>query len=1168
MPVNFTDMQKEAIKAKGNVLVSAAAGSGKTAVLTERVIKLLTNKQKPVSADRLLIVTFTNAAAAEMKTRIEKRLYEEISKDSDNPALLRQKHLLSNADICTIDSFCIKLVRENFAECGIEPDFAVSEGSDLIAVSNSVMSGILGEYFDDKCEDFAKLLEFTACEYDEKNLASLIERIYLYTQQLPFPNSFLDGFLKVYETEFDARHPWAKRAFDICKKRLNSAREIVAEMAETALKVSKNQEGANAYAATASLLLDTLLSVAAQKDWDALYKALHEASLPKAPSLSSKDSFDLQFKKQIKQLSSALEELNALFCAQSSEIQGNLDADSKSVRLLVELVKKYGERLLEAYRAANTFTFYNIEQMALELLCSLSDGEIIINERARALSTRYDEVLVDEFQDVNDLQNMLFYVLSNREEKLFVVGDVKQSIYGFRGSNPQNFLDKKASYVDFDRAGEGESKKIILSQNFRSRKGVCDAVNYYFSLLMGGQRGNLVYDSEEYLYAGAEFPQIDAPETELMLVDKCGNEDDDSLLQSEARAIAEYIKGVMSEGAVIRGENGELREARYSDFAVLLDKVKDKSDVLSEILQSLGIPVAHAAEDFMESFEISTLLSLLQIIDNPESDVQLLSVMMSPMFAFSAEEMALIRCENKRESLYKSVITAAHSGNNKASSFLDRLAEFRARAAILPLNKLLSYLVDSTDFLNGVSAMTGGKIRALNVAKLEQVADKYCAASQGSIYGFLRYLKSLPEKPFKSGVASGENRVKIMSMHSSKGLQFPVCIIANLASRINYSDSISNILYSEKLGLGLKYYDEEKHADFESLGHRLIALEAREKTIEERLRLLYVAMTRAEDRLCLVCACKNANKDITRICETLKGEPPYISGEFLDSSTNMRNWILAATLLHPDAKALRDKSDAAIKPISSDLRLNVCVINEFDYDGCVAESGQKQTVENKSFIEQIKRNSDYKYPFEELRKIQAKASVSELANAAESDKFAFGTKPAFLQNKGITATMRGTATHKVMQFMNFAEKPNIEAEINRLVEWQFITETEATAVDKKAIEAFFQSDLYKRILSAREFRREMRFLTEMPAKSLDNTLSDVADEVQIVVQGAVDLCFVEDDGICVLDFKTDGVEDINALADTYGEQLRIYASACEKIFSLPIKEKILYSFSLSSYIKV
>ncbi len=1167
-----TIMQQKAIETKGNVLVSAAAGSGKTAVLVERVINMLTDKNSQISADKLLIVTFTNAAAAEMRSRIESRLYEEIQKNPEDSALHRQKYLLGNADICTIDSFCIKLVRENFEKCGIEPDFKISDGSGLNSVCNTVMSKLIAEYLKQPSKDFLRLLELTNCEYNEKNLTELINRIYLYSQQLPFSQKFINDLMVPYTTPFEKGNAWYDMAFELAKGKLETAGNHIEKLYESAQYVEKNNDKYNAYACELEQIFSQLDEVYKQKEWNAFVTALNSVSFKSVPSGNKDDCHATAFKNSKKQISDTIKYLCDIFSCSQEQMQNNILQDASAVKLLTQIITEYGNRLFDAFRDENEFTFYNMEQLALNLLCEYKNGEVIIRDEASELCNRYDEVLVDEFQDVNDLQNMLFYVLSNREKRLFVVGDVKQSIYGFRGSNPENFLNKKNSYILVNEANENDSKKIILSDNFRSRKGVCDTVNFFFNCFMAGQCGGIIYDEQEHLNAGGKFPQSNASTAELLVVDKYDDNTTESLLESEAKVIADYIVGVMNEGAVISDGNN-LRAAQYSDFAILLDKVKDKAAVIAETLSNYGIPVALGSDSFLESFEISIIMSLLQVIDNPKCDVELLALMMSPIFAFTADEMAKIRVKQKRGPLYSAVVAYSKFGDKKTTDFIQKIAEYRCDAAIMSVDKLISKLLHSTDILNQMSALDGGKQKRANLLSLIKYAKGYVNSSGGGIYGFIKYMNSLPETSFKSNFSAGDNAVKIMSMHNSKGLQFPVCILANLSSQINNADSISRVLFSEKGGIAFKYYNEECGCDIQMLGHTVMSQAAHLKTVEEKLRLLYVAMTRAIDRLCLVCSVKNLENKLQKLSAELSNTEPIISREILQNSRSMGDWILSAAMLHPQGQKLIDYSDAKVYAkldlqkmnLAFDFKISIFskILNKQENTN---SSAQNDTASNTTFVQKIKSNTDYVYPYEQLRYLQAKASVSRLVHSAEHDRFAFSEKPAFMFGDKLSGAARGTAMHHIMQFINLTKNVDVNAEIERLIEWKFITEQEAASADISAIEKFFTSELYSRIMSANEVRREMRFLSEIPAFSIQPQLDIKVKDANIIVQGAVDLCFVEDDGVVVLDFKTDRVDNMQQLVDCYGEQLNIYSTAAEKIFSKAVKERIIYSFHLNKSI--
>ena len=801
--------------------------------------------------------------------------------------------------------------------------------------------------------------------------------------------------------------------------------------------------------------------------------------------------------------------------------------------------------------------------MAFSLLAKPGEnGEIIRTPRAQELISRYDEVLVDEFQDVNDLQNTLFEILSDDSGKLFIVGDVKQSIYAFRGSNPDIFLKKKDLYDDYETAN-GNAKRIFLSSNFRSRKGICDSVNYFFTKIMTGQAGDIVYEREEMLKPKAEYPENKDTATDFLVIDKVDDESKDTVVETEAYVICDYIKEVMSKGKLLKGEDGSLREVSYGDFCVLLATLKNKSGAIADILNKNGIPANVSDSSFFESTEVVTALSLLHIIDNPQNDVCLLRVLMSPLYNFTAEDMANIRIAGKKVSLYSSLLTFA-ADNKKAQDFLTSLSELRKMTFMLTVSEFVAYAFDKTDMINIFSSLPGGNLRTENLMQLMRLATEYSSGLKGSLYGFLKYVETLPENAVKSTVSDDKNSVKIMSIHGSKGLQFPICIVAGLSHKMNRLDSYYPCLYSSDYGIGFRFLDKNTGDKKEMLSHRILAEENLKRIAQERLRLLYVALTRAEEKLCLICCLDNAERALTRAAQATDMGLSPISADFIKGAINSAQYMLAAAVIHPDAQILRQVADKKIYTSDTESRISFKFIDAASIKR--TESGESETaLPDTELADKIKRNIDYKYPFELLSGIPAKTSVSNIANKEEIEDFAMTDRPAFMEKDGLSAAGRGTATHKVMQYIALDRIPDVESEILRILSENRISENEAAAVNRAAIKRFFESDIAKRIINAKTVKREMRFLTELPVSYYSGV---AGTDDKFILQGAVDLCFVEDGGVVVLDFKTDKVKRAEELKERYSAQLDIYAEACQKIFGLPVKEKIIYSFALSSEIKI
>lgn len=1160
-----TKQQSLAISEKGNVLVSAAAGSGKTAVLVERVISMISDKNSPVSADELLIVTFTNAAANEMRSRIEKRLDEECRLHPDDTGLLLQKHLLINAKICTIDSFCIDFVRENFDKFDISPDFKISDGNSLKTINEEVIYSIINRYLTENNPVFLELLDIIGAEFDEKNFAETILQIYEFSRQMPFPEKWFDSLAENFKNGcFTSDNIYYKYAFITAKNTVKQIQQLIINAIDM---VSQSEEVSDKYLnffTDAASQISDLSDAANTENWDTFYNALQNFKLTKLPTFKSLTEYtNISAVKDIYKYigDKALENLKKIFYNDFAFLNFQSQKINRPLLLLVEILKEFSTELFLEYKKQNTFTFHNTEHLALSLLCKENNGEITVNPDAKEFLDRFSEVMVDEYQDTNDLQDMLFYVLSNFEKKLFVVGDVKQSIYAFRGANPDNFLNKKNRYIPVEDASENQPKKIILGNNFRSKDSICQFINYFFSLFMTEKTGDIVYCDGEALIPASVFPETEDVSVELDIID-CANTEEKSIIL-EARQIAKFIKETINGAPCIKQDENTLRNARYSDFTIMLRSVSNKAPELVNELKKQGIPVNLTLNNFTESTEISTFLALLKVIDNPQSDIELLTVMMSPIFCFTPDEMAEIRTANKKGDLYSAVIFASQNGNTHAKSFIETIEKYRLYAVTLSLPKLISKLLIVTEYLNIVSAMSDGENRKNNLLLLCDYATQFTNGATSNISGFIRYiLNQTASSKGSSGVSSGSDTVKIMSIHASKGLQFPICIVAATSSRFNDAEVRYNTVLSTKFGIGFKYFDEDDKTKYTTLSREVILNDIINTSIQEELRLLYVAMTRAQDKLLFISSYSNFEKKLEGYKNLLLSTNCDINCNSLSRTKSYADWLMLALLMHPNGKILREQG-SGILPISTESSLKINIINGADLLPATENIYDENCNADIEIAEQMAQNFDFEYPYNKIIGIQSKTSVSVLANKAESEKFAFSGKPSFMCDGGITAAERGTAMHKVMQFFDFSKHDDIENEIDRLHEWQFITEREKDSLNLQAINEFFKSDIFKRILNSNLVKREMRFLTEVEAKRIDNTLEDKFQNESVIIQGAVDICFVEDNELVILDFKTDRVDNINDLASIYGEQLSIYAIACEKIFGLKVKEKIIYSFAKS-----
>lgn len=1165
MAFNPTDSQKNAINVDSGALVCAAAGSGKTAVLAERVVRLLTG-DNPISADRILVVTFMSAAAEEMRQRIEKRLNAEFSLDPQNKFLYAQKLKLRNAKICTIDSFCIELVRENFDVFGISPDFKVGDDNAVSKLSEQVLSDILNKEFADNSPDFKALLNALCSKFDESDLKDAIINLYYFSQNLPFPDIWFKDLTESMESgDYTARI--ISNAFSLITEKLNALHNKIT-LALSALTDEKIYDTYYPILFEDKVFIEELLSYAKDYNWNGLFEALYSKSFSRWPSPKNAICAELTAAKKLRE--DIKKEISALLDFVYSDDSSVIEDINSSLRLVIKLLSlssRYSAEFTARCLREGTLTFSQAEHYALDLLCECVDGKIVLKENAQEIVSRFDEVLVDEFQDINDMQDLLFNILSNGQKNLFVVGDVKQSIYGFRGSNPDNFLRKKDEYKPFDTALKNDFKKIILGNNFRSRDGICNYINYLFSKIMKGASSSIQYTDEEQLVPSAVFPQTDKIETDIHFIDITNSEF--KATELEAQHISDFINNYIENEFVTAEENGEkiLKTPKFSDFALLLRGVKSKGKVFAEILKKNGIPVKFSDGFSFDSAEVNILLSILTVIANPSRDIELVSVMMSPLFNFSADEMAVIRAKSKSSSFISAVTAASLSGDKKSDSFIEKLNSLRTASVTLGVGDLIDYIFEETGLLHIVSALPEGLSRKENLLSVYAKALEFQENNQSkNILKFVDYIKSLDSQD--NIKASKEDAVTITTIHKSKGLQYPVCILADTSKRFSGEDTRKNLLTDSILGVGFKYFDNELNEKKESLQFKCIKERILKDAYEEEMRLMYVALTRAQEKLLIVNSAKNLEEkffDFSAISSLCQDENAL--NVILCDSQSYFDWILKTSVIHPDFKL----SNFEKRYLSTDSsHVSFMKIHAEEIEMCTnAQVNLNEGDSNISMALAIKENISYSYPYEAVKSIETKSSVAVVAHKADEHDFSFTSIPDFMSASGLSPSKRGTATHRFMQFCDFSAcEKSVKQELDRLYEWEFISEAEREAVDIPSVEHFFKDDIYRRIKNSKTVKREMRFITEMPAGRFDNTLPVSVKDEPVVIQGSVDLVFEEDGKLIILDFKTDRITDEEKLKTAYAEQLNIYAAACAKIFEKPIGECLLYSFKLGKIVKI
>lgn len=1181
MGVDWTTDQRHAIECrKGSVLVSAAAGSGKTAVLVERVIRRLTDKDNPCSAEDLLIVTFTRAATAQMREKIGAAILKRLSEDPTDRHLRRQYMLLPFAKICTIDSFCNDLVRENFHALGISPDYSLLDNETAVIMKNDVCEAMLERaYEEDSDGRFSELSDMMSSGSSDEDFAKLIIKMYDISTAYPFPDLWLDSLIGEYSQPDINKSRWGgiikKYVCDMLDYCVSSSRGMM-----TAMESDPIVADAYGAAVQSDINMYAELREKINSDWDEAleaFKTVKYMSLGRVPKGYESETKNVVTTAR-KKLKDLLKKVPGIMCVSSEEHADDMRLLRDPVTKLIELVKQFGRECSAEKDKMNSADFSDILHRALNLL-AVSDGRggYIKTDLARELSSHYVEILVDEYQDINEAQDMIFRAISADENNLFTVGDVKQSIYRFRQAMPEIFLRRRSTTHSF------ESGKyplgITLGSNFRSRVGVTSCVNYIFRQLMSTEAGELEYDDSEALNAAAKYPERDTPDCELHVVTDKGNRAD--TLEAQARYVARYIDRTVREGKTLVTKGGALHPASYGDFCILLRTAKNVSSVYANALSERGIPVfSPETGGFFEAAEISFILSLLRVLDNPVQDIPLAAVMLSPLFGFSAGELADIRASAKErleagetEPLYRSVAASADEGSKKAAAFLKKIESLRRLSLTLSAGELVHRVCEETGFDAIVGAMPDGERRRLNIGLLCDYAEKYEAAGNLGLSGFIRFIDKVARTSGDLATAArpSENAdiVRIMTVHQSKGLEFPICIFADMQHAFNERDNTESVLISSSAGLGMKRRTEDGISVYDTASRRAAVITSERMGRSEEMRVLYVALTRAKENLVMVTSVPNPEKGLAKVaveCGIGERANPFA----VLRMNNFSDLVLTALMRHPAADELRKLSGVDVPIFLSEkdrFKLKVVVS---DSESFMTESANEQKIAAKPvFFNEVQARLDYSDPRSVLSSVPAKRAASDGSERGINREYFASSRPAFMSSGGLTPAQRGTATHKFMQFSNYAAaRAGIESELARLVDGGFLSEDEGKAVNIGAAKRFFMSPLAERIFASDNVMREKKFAALFPAKFFYPELTGEATEEKIVVQGIADCVFVEDGKLVIVDYKTDTGVDAEALLDRYSAQLGIYREALSQALGMPVKETLLYSFFMNSTVKV
>lgn len=1152
----WTPQQNNAINARGrNILVSAAAGSGKTAVLVERVIKKITDSENPVDIDKLLIVTFTNNAASEMKFRITKSLKEILRNEPFNQNAQRQLNLMPNAKICTIDSFCINLVRENFFELGINQDFTNLDENEASLLEDEIISNLTDELFENNDEEFIKLVEQFNTPGNEKPFINAVKKVRRFIYAQPFPYSWAYKMSELYNSNtafenskwFEYIKGEADYLISIAKKCVNNNLALLNQIDDSKL----NEKFENLFLNDKSLIdnVSDLLNTS----WDDLVKL----GVPSFARLVSTAKLDEELASEIKANRNTYtniikKEIPAFFICSKEDYVKSLNTLYPIIKKLIDFVKIVDARLMVEKNERNSYSFSDTEHFAINLLFTPDGDKIIKKELADRLSAEFEEILVDEYQDTNEAQDLLFAYLSNGHN-LFTVGDVKQSIYRFRLAMPNIFNSRRKLYTDYNPNDNEKSSKIILDKNFRSSKGICEYVNFIFSKVMSERVGELDYDAQNRLNFGADYKKNDIPSAQIHILDGAKGEETDT---REAMQIAKLIRKKIDSKEQIK-DGDEYRDIRYSDFAILFRSMKNHVDSYVEVFTDMSIPVqCDNSSNLFENNEIKLILSLLRTIDNPTKDISLLSTMMSPVYAFTADELAQIRIENKRKNFYFSVV---NSQNEKVLNFLEDIKNLKKLSVTMSVSNFIRYLVENKGIVAFINAMGNGEQRYQNILALISFAQKFDSGVNIGLTSFIRYIDKIIDTDkgidSKSIVSGKDDAVTIMTVHHSKGLEFPICILAGAARNYNTGELTENLLINTVYGFGLKVHNEERMYNIQSIPYSVIKSKSANELMSENLRVLYVAMTRAKEQFITFISCQNIERKMqTLYSKLIDGEITPYSVKSCKSDADI---ILLCSLFHQNAGQLRELAGCRLfaNPTDFDMSIDIDKSEGFEEDEIKLEKAEYQ----ESTVKEIADKLSYKYDYLPLSNVTSKMTASSLDDSDTNFEYITSSKPAFMNKDEMTPAMRGTAMHTFMQFCNYNfAKDNLDEEIENLVSGGFITEEQGKSLDKKRLASFFNSSLAKRMFNSDKIYREIKVSTFLSA----NEVYGIDFDDKILVQGIADCVFEESGQLVLVDYKTDRVKDENELLERYKKQLTFYKYAIEKTLKMPVKEVMLYSFYL------
>ena len=1276
MGVSWTTEQQQVIDLRNrNILVSAAAGSGKTAVLVERIVKIITDKNHPVDIDHLLIVTFTNAAAAEMRERIGNAIEKALDEQPGDEHLLRQLTLIHNAQITTIDSFCLYVVRNHFHEIDLEPNFRIGDEGELKLLREDVLGKVLEQNYEEPSEAFSDFVEGYESGRTDAALNEMILQLYEFSRSYPWPEKWLDSFVGIYRIENREeldRAEWLAPLTQNIRFVLKDCEQLLKQ----ALAVTQQDDGPDMYEKAVRSDLEKYESLSKLTSFCELSVALSDI---KYDRLASSRGFEgdpdkLELVKSLReQAKDVVKKLckQYFFCSPEMMIE-QLERTEPMLEEVVRLTKQFADEFAAAKRRKNLVDFHDVEHFALQILVDEETEKA--KKTAEEFRDTFEEIMIDEYQDSNEVQETLLRSISREERgenNIFMVGDVKQSIYRFRLARPELFMKKYDSYS----LEESTTQRIDLHKNFRSREEVLTCTNDIFYKIMVRSLGNVEYDAEAALYPGASYPVSADFTPEILLADSNDELLEDTELSDkktlEAKIVAEEIRHLMKTQPVTDKATGELRAARYSDIVILLRSLSGWADSLVEVLNGNGIP-AHTVSStgYFSTVEVQTVLSMLRLLDNPRQDIPMAAVLRSPMAGLTDEELAVLRLEDGSVPFHEAVLELAEglyeedgqkeisdseadseadqkqgrnadgkkeddietTAHRKLLKFYKKYRQLRQLVPDTPIHELIEIILRETGYGHYVAAMPAGSRRTANLNMLLEKAAAYEKTSYKGLFHFVRYIDELQKYDVDFGEADmvGENEdvVRIMSIHKSKGLEFPIVIVSGMGKNFNKQDTRSKMVLHPELGIGLDYMDGKKRIKSPTIAKKAIAKQIELENLGEELRVLYVALTRAKEKLILTGTLKDAAEKVEfyrQQANLSKAADRPLSYLTREGASGYLDWILPAVLSYGDKYPVRIVGAA-------ELVLDE-VENQLEQNEDLTERIEEIEAADTQLVGQLKQRFSQRYPYQTDILRKNKYSVSELKHRAMREKFEAEqeeTIPAFLEEpvtptiplfiqrqekitpdqnvsgQGVQVNrgaLRGTAVHRVMECYDFTSEKSVQEQMDAMEKEEKITADMRTLVKERIVADFVSSETGKRMALAQRMGalyREKPFVMGFTEEELENygfgagaqmienevqtenaqqeiVLENVSRENHMheedltLIQGIIDVFWIEDDGITVLDYKTDRVDTAQELIDRYATQLKLYADALERVFAtrkLKVKEILIYSFRLEKLISI